>query len=175
MKENIIVIYQDFYSKRISRVENQSVPFSLLETEDLYYIDCDEDSVLVQKKLPPDPELRRIMSIADLQIPAGLTPAIAIDPEGKILMQAFVDKEAISLTLEKGLAHYFSRSKNRIWKKGESSNHTQKILQIEYSDLYHYFVFRVIQNKAACHTGYYTCFYRKMQNNKETVVSEKIS
>lgn len=160
MKENIIIIYQDEWSKRISKVEKAKGDVSLPTSK--YCIDCDEDSVLIQGNFPPDPELGRIMSSDDVTFGAELIPVIAADPEGKILMQAFTNKEALDMSFSKGVAHYFSRSKNRLWMKGESSGHTQEISQIEYSNLYGYIVIRVKQNKAACHTGYYTCFYREL-------------
>ncbi len=61
----------------------------------------------------------------------GLVPVVAQDAEtGQILMLAFADREAVRLTLETGEAHYFSRSRKRIWKKGATSGHTQTIVEI---------------------------------------------
>ncbi len=171
MKENIIIIYQDEWSKRISKVEKKNGDSSIF-AKDKYCIDCDEDSVLIQRNFPPDPELGRIMSASDVPFGSELMPVIAVDLEGNILMQAFTNQEALELSFSKNIAHYFSRSKNRLWMKGESSGHIQEITQIEYSNLYGYIVLRVKQNKAACHTGYYTCFYRELSpDGSEKLIS----
>jgi phosphoribosyl-AMP cyclohydrolase len=164
------LIYQDIWSKRISRVKLAEV-----EGEVEFLIDCDEDSILIQKHLPPDPHLARVISKDSVYFQEPLLPVVVQDREGIVLMQAFVDFKALELSFQEGYSHFFSRSKNRIWKKGEESGHLQKILLIEYSPLYKYLVYKVEQNKAACHTGYYSCFYRKLKGNQvELVYPSKI-
>lgn len=171
------LIYQDSYSKRISKVELLDVDKlnQFLEKETNYLFDCDEDAFVVQKNFPPDPELGRISELIPELQEKSLYPIIAQDKSGNILMAAFGNKETIQQSFSTGLAHYFSRSRNKIWKKGEESGHIQTIITIEYSRLYKYFVFRVEQKLAACHTGYYSCFYRKKQSNSVVnVYSEKL-
>lgn len=172
-----LLIYQDEYSMRVSKVE--VLPTDILKkklaNEKTYLIDCDEDAYIVKKNFPPDPELARLSEILPELENDSLYPMIAQDKEGNILMSAFGNFYSLLLSFKTGFTHYFSRSRKRIWKKGEESGHTQKIIIIEYSRLYRYFVFRVEQNVAACHTGYYSCFYRKVQaGNIENIYNQKL-
>lgn len=100
----------------------------------------------------------------------GLIPSIAQDENGEVLMLAFMNEEAFKLSCESGYAHYFSRSKNRIWKKGESSGNTQKIKQIMLDCDNDAILLKVEQVGAACHTGSRSCFFREFDilgNSKE--------
>lgn len=92
----------------------------------------------------------------------GLIPAIAQDENGEVLMLAYMDEEAFKLTLETGYAHYFSRSKQRIWKKGESSGNTQKIKQIMLDCDNDTLLLKVEQIGSACHTGSRSCFFKEL-------------
>ncbi|MCX7998537.1 MAG: phosphoribosyl-AMP cyclohydrolase [Leptospiraceae bacterium] len=172
-----ILIYQDKYSKRISKVEllPNDILVKKLANEITYLIDCDEDAYILQKNFPPDPELARLSEfLPELQV-SFFFPTIAQDKNGNILMVAFGNFVSIQQSFQTGYAHYFSRSRSKIWKKGEESGHTQKVIIIEYSRLYKYFVFRVEQCVAACHTGYYSCFYRKVQaSNIENIYNQKL-
>ncbi len=95
-----------------------------------------------------------------------LIPAIAQDYKSKdILMLAYMNKEAFELTLNSGYAHYYSRSKQRIWKKGESSGHTQKIKDILIDCDGDTILLLVEQKGVACHTGKYSCFFRSIKDN----------
>jgi len=92
-----------------------------------------------------------------------LIPAIIQDIHTKqILMLAFMNKEALQLTLETKQMYYFSRSKQRIWKKGESSGHTQALKQCFIDCDNDSLLFIVEQQGVACHTGSKTCFFRKL-------------
>lgn len=96
-----------------------------------------------------------------------LIPVITQDSSSnEVLMLAYVNKEALELTLKTGFAHYFSRSKQRIWKKGESSNYTQKIVDIFLDCDNDTLLFKVIQEGVACHTGRKSCFFTNIQNEK---------
>ena len=89
-------------------------------------------------------------------------PAIAQDADsGEILMLAWVDAEAWSATLETGFAHYHSRSRNELWKKGGSSGHVQEIVAVRVDCDEDAILYVVRQTGAACHTGNRTCFYRE--------------
>ncbi|EMY23290.1 phosphoribosyl-AMP cyclohydrolase [Leptospira interrogans serovar Australis str. 200703203] len=90
-----------------------------------------------------------------------MVPVVAIDLQGQILMQAFGNEESQTLSLKTGYAHYFSRSRNQLWKKGDTSGHTQKILQILSPTDRSFLVYQVEQEVAACHEGYYSCFFRE--------------
>ncbi|WP_198304273.1 bifunctional phosphoribosyl-AMP cyclohydrolase/phosphoribosyl-ATP diphosphatase HisIE [Arcobacter vandammei] len=103
----------------------------------------------------------------DWQKTDGLIPAIAQDSlTNEVLMLGYMNKEALELTLKTGFVHYFSRSKQRIWKKGESSNHTQKINDILLDCDNDTILLKVTQEGVACHTGRKTCFFTNLSNNE---------
>ena len=90
----------------------------------------------------------------------GLVCAIAQDCEsGEVLMQAYMNREAYEKTLETGYAHYYSRSRNKLWKKGEESGHCQQVVSVTLDCDRDCVLLRVCQRGAACHTGRYTCFF----------------
>jgi phosphoribosyl-ATP pyrophosphohydrolase/phosphoribosyl-AMP cyclohydrolase len=82
-----------------------------------------------------------------------------------------MNEEALELTKNTGFAHYFSRSKQRIWKKGESSNHTQEIVDILLDCDSDTLLLKVKQNGVACHTGRKSCFFTSLKNEK--IILEK--
>ena len=90
----------------------------------------------------------------------GLICAIAQDYEsGEVLMQAYMNREAFDKTLETGYAHYWSRSRQKRWKKGEESGHRQKVIGVYLDCDSDCVLLKVQQTGAACHTGNYTCFF----------------
>jgi len=94
---------------------------------------------------------------------SGLVPVVVQDIDSKdVLMQAFVNEEALRLSFKTGYAHYFSRSRNMIWKKGETSGHTQKIVKILVDCDEDCILYMVKQSGVACHTGEYSCFFREI-------------
>jgi len=91
----------------------------------------------------------------------GLIPVIAQDRETKdILMLAYASREAVACTQETGYAHYYSRSRKKIWKKGEESGNLQQVHEIRIDCDADALIYVVSQQCAACHTGHWTCFYR---------------
>lgn len=160
IKENITIIEQDFETKKIISVK--TMPSNSLNSKNLiekkHFIDCDLDSILVSGKYELI-QTQKIKSSKDISF-SNLLPVVTVDAAGKVLMQAFVNEEALEKTLESGFAVYFSRSRNKIWLKGESSNNKQKIIDIQYADSF--FVYIVKQDLAACHEGFYSCFYRQL-------------
>ncbi|RXJ80834.1 bifunctional phosphoribosyl-AMP cyclohydrolase/phosphoribosyl-ATP diphosphatase HisIE [Arcobacter sp. F2176] len=97
----------------------------------------------------------------------GLIPVITQDSiTNEVLMLAYMDKEALSLTLTTRYAHYFSRSKQRIWKKGEESGHTQKMVEIMLDCDNDTILIKVIQEGVACHTGRKSCFFTNLETNE---------
>lgn len=91
----------------------------------------------------------------------GLLPVIVQDHETKeVLMFAYMDEEAFGLTLQTGLAHYFSRSRRKLWKKGEESGHVQRVKEVLVDCDADCLLLIVEQDTAACHTGHVSCFYR---------------
>jgi len=101
----------------------------------------------------------------DFEKQGGLVPVIVQDnTTQEVLMLAYMNKEAVELTLSTGYAHYYSRSKQRIWKKGESSNHTQKIVSIKLDCDNDTLLLKVDQNGVACHTGRKSCFFTDLES-----------
>lgn len=104
------------------------------------------------------PEILELLKDSD-----ALMPAIAQDSlSGEVLMLAYVNAESLALTIESGFATYFSRSRNQIWKKGETSGHLQKIVSITLDCDGDAILFQVIQEGSACHTGEFTCFHQEV-------------
>ncbi len=91
----------------------------------------------------------------------GLVPVVVQDFKSKdVLMVAYMNREAFELTLKTGKAHYYSRSRKQLWLKGETSGHTQQVKSVQIDCDNDTILINVEQNVAACHTGYWSCFYR---------------
>jgi len=98
--------------------------------------------------------------------PNGLVPAIAQDAaDGRVLMLAWMNAEALALTVDTGLAHFWTRSRGRIWKKGEDSGNTLRVIEIRTDCDQDALVLQVEVGGAgvACHTGRRSCFYRALR------------
>jgi len=94
---------------------------------------------------------------------SGLVTCVATDAAtGAVLMVAHMNDEALRKTIESGEAWYFSRSRNALWRKGESSGHTQRVVEMRLDCDQDAIWIRVEQTGAACHTGRKSCFYRKV-------------
>jgi phosphoribosyl-AMP cyclohydrolase len=106
----------------------------------------------------------------------GLIPAIAQDYEtGEVLMLAYINAESWAKTLETGNATYWTRSRQKLWMKGESSGNVQKIKEILVDCDDDTVVFKIEQlGGAACHTGHRTCFYRKLEGDKLVVQGKPV-
>ncbi|HHY63417.1 MAG TPA: phosphoribosyl-AMP cyclohydrolase [Clostridiaceae bacterium] len=97
----------------------------------------------------------------------GLVPVITQDDEnGDVLMMAWMNEEALRLTLETRRMTYYSRSRKSLWVKGETSGHYQRLVSIAIDCDGDTLLARVIQQGAACHTGNRTCFYRKLDGQE---------
>jgi phosphoribosyl-ATP pyrophosphohydrolase/phosphoribosyl-AMP cyclohydrolase len=95
--------------------------------------------------------------------PSGLIPAIAQDAVTReVLMLAWMNREALARTVETGRAHYFSRSRGRLWLKGETSGHFQRVREIRRDCDDDALLLLIDQTGAACHTGNRSCFYRRL-------------
>ena len=94
----------------------------------------------------------------------GLIPVVVQDAESKeVLMLAYANKEALEKTLSTGYAHYWSRSRKKLWMKGETSGNTQKIQKVMTDCDYDTLLYVVDQKGPACHIGKYTCFHNKLK------------
>jgi phosphoribosyl-AMP cyclohydrolase len=105
---------------------------------------------------------------------AGLIPAVVQDARGEVLMVAYMNREALAETLETRFATYYSRSRQTMWRKGESSGHRQRVLEVRIDCDLDCLVLKVEQAGGACHTGYYSCFYRAIQDGQITTVEAPI-
>lgn len=106
----------------------------------------------------------------------GLVPVIAQDAEtGAVLMQAYMDKEALALTLEKGRMVYWSRSRKELWEKGATSGQTQELVSLTADCDGDSLLAKVIQRGGgACHTGAYSCFFNAMTEDRQDVGSANV-
>jgi phosphoribosyl-AMP cyclohydrolase len=106
----------------------------------------------------------------------GLLPAIVQDYQtNEVLMLAYINKQAWEKTLETGKAHYWSRSRNKLWLKGETSGHVQNIHHILVDCDDDTVVYKVEQlGGAACHTGHRSCFFRQLNGDNLVTKEEKI-
>jgi phosphoribosyl-AMP cyclohydrolase len=98
----------------------------------------------------------------------GLVPVITQDhATGEVLMQAYMNPEAWSLTRSTGYVHYWSRSRNKIWKKGETSGNLQEVRELRVDCDNDCVLVKVVQHGgAACHTGFRSCFFQVVDNDK---------
>jgi len=107
---------------------------------------------------------------------AGLVPAIAQDAtSGRVLMMAWMNAQAIEQTIATGFAHYYSRSRQRQWQKGESSGHLQKLVSMHLDCDGDTILLTVEQTGPACHTNRASCFYRELRNDSWATIEEPMA
>ena len=108
----------------------------------------------------------------------GLITAISQDSaSGEVLMVAYMNEEALSLTINSGNAVFFSRSRQKLWRKGEESGHVQKVERILVDCDQDCLILKVTVDQGQCHVGYQSCFYRALQsrgNSKLELIAEKV-
>ncbi|MCC6240254.1 MAG: phosphoribosyl-AMP cyclohydrolase [Phycisphaerales bacterium] len=107
----------------------------------------------------------------------GLIPAIIQDhATGQVLMMAWMNRDSLEQTIKTGKTHFFSRSRNKLWLKGESSGHIQQVRSIATDCDQDVLLIKVQQAGAACHDGYYSCFYRQYQGETSDwkIVGDKL-
>ena len=112
----------------------------------------------------------------DFEKLGGLVPAVAQDwKTGEVLMLGFMNREAFEATVAEGRAVYFSRSRRKLWRKGETSGNVQHVKEI-YVDCDEDTVLLKVEQVggAACHEGYRSCFYRRLEDGGLKVVGERI-
>jgi phosphoribosyl-AMP cyclohydrolase len=115
------------------------------------------------------------MSI-DFDKAGGLVPAIAQDADtGRVLMLAWMNREAYEETLRTGRACYYSRSRGRLWRKGEESGHVQQVCEVFLDCDADTVLLKVNQvGGAACHEGYASCFFRRVAGQRLEIVDERV-
>ncbi len=106
----------------------------------------------------------------------GLLPVVAQEAgTGEVLMLAYANREALERTLQTGFAHYYSRSRQTLWKKGESSGHLQRVREVRYDCDADTLLYLVEQEGPACHTGAHSCFFRVLRETGESGVRSQES
>jgi phosphoribosyl-AMP cyclohydrolase len=112
----------------------------------------------------------------DFDKAGGLVPAVAQDAAtGQVLMLAWMNREAFEETVRTGRAVYFSRSRNRLWRKGEESGHVQEVRGVYVDCDADTVLLKVTQlGGAACHEGYASCFFRELTGGELHVIAEKV-
>jgi phosphoribosyl-AMP cyclohydrolase len=112
----------------------------------------------------------------DFEKTGGLVPAIAQDAAtGDVLMMAWMNREAYEETVRTGRAVYFSRSRNKLWRKGEESGHVQEVRGIFIDCDADTVLLKVNQvGGAACHEGYASCFFRKVEGDELRVIADRV-
>jgi phosphoribosyl-AMP cyclohydrolase len=112
----------------------------------------------------------------DFDKSGGLVPAIAQDAAtGRVLMLAWMNREAYEETLRTGRAVYYSRSRGRLWRKGEESGNVQEVREVYLDCDADTILLKVHQiGGAACHEGYASCFFRKVEGDKLRVIGERL-
>lgn len=117
-----------------------------------------------------------IGSMIDFDKSGGLVPAIAQDADtGQVLMLAWMNRDAFDETVRTGRACYFSRSRNKLWRKGEESGNVQEVREISIDCDADTILLKVKQiGGAACHEGFASCFFRKLQDGELKVIGERI-
>ncbi len=118
----------------------------------------------------------KLINLLDFsKIEGNLVPVITQDIQtNEILMLAFANEEAVRKSMETGYAHYYSRSRRELWKKGETSGHVQEIQQIITDCDSDSLLFKVKQIGAACHKGYDKCFYNEFVDGKIKIIGKKV-
>jgi phosphoribosyl-AMP cyclohydrolase len=113
--------------------------------------------------------------IPDFAKAGGLLPAVAQDAAtGEVLMVAYMNQASFAETMATGRAVYFSRSKNRLWRKGEESGHVQRVLSILVDCDADTILLKVEQEGPACHEGYRSCFFRELSAEGPKVVLPRL-
>ncbi len=102
----------------------------------------------------------------------GLIPAVITDTTtGDVLMVGFMNQHALEATRDTGFVHFWSRSRQRLWKKGETSGHVQQVEHISVNCELNSLLIEVSQTGAVCHDGYPTCFYRRLEDDNSLTVT----
>ncbi|XDD46324.1 phosphoribosyl-AMP cyclohydrolase [Leptospira sp. WS39.C2] len=191
-KDIVFLSKPEFLSQDISlRILNSKQTENYIQsfdyTKSKLYVDCDEDCFLeisseinlfAKRLLWENGELLVNQSELDslLQTMPSLSPFLAQDLTGKDLMLAWGKKESLLNAIESGFGTYFSRSRNGKWVKGEESGHLQNLKQIYLHSNPFFVQYVTEQLGAACHTGYYSCFFRELRQDESVsfVYSNKV-
>lgn len=104
----------------------------------------------------------------------GLVPAIVQDEDGAVLMLAYMNREALARTLRTRKLHYYSRSRRKLWLKGETSGHLQRLVSVALDCDGDALLFTVKQTGGACHEGYRSCFFRVLKKGRLSISGKRL-
>ncbi len=107
--------------------------------------------------------------LSQLNFQDGLIPAVVADEEERVLVLCYMDREALRKTLQTGRVHVFRRSRGRLMAKGESSGHVQRLKELRVDCEENSLLLKVEQEVAACHAGYYSCYYRRYNAEEDAL------
>nr|WP_318024131.1 phosphoribosyl-AMP cyclohydrolase [Ghiorsea bivora] len=135
-----------------------------------------KDLIMPVEKVEPQAPMGLDNLLKDIKFnDDGLVPAIAQSVDtGRVLMMAWMNEEAVKQTLNTNYAHYYSRSRKTQWKKGETSGHVQKVLDIFLDCDGDTILLLIEQTGAACHTNRASCFFREKRGDKWVTFEEPI-
>ena len=103
----------------------------------------------------------------------GLVPAVVQDSEtGEVLMLAYMNRQALEETIKTGISHFYSRSRKKLWQKGETSGNIQTVSEVRLDCDGDTVLLKVRQKSAACHKGYRACFYRKLEDGSDLKIMD---
>jgi phosphoribosyl-AMP cyclohydrolase len=129
----------------------------------------------VEVRVPPHGQPTAEAPLPNFAKGNGLLPAVAQDAAtGEVLMVAYMNAESFAETVATGRAVYFSRSKGRLWRKGEESGHVQQVVQILVDCDADTILLKVNQQGPACHEGYRSCFFRELSGDSVKIVRERL-
>lgn len=166
-------------------------PFEPLEPGNLavreVYLDCDGDALLAKVEPPEDVSWaflpRQKITLQDVMVeelitwsalPGNLLPVVVEDTKWNVLMMAWMNREALHVTYQTRRACYYSRSRKKLWRKGEESGHVQTVQHFWAHEQGYALLIMVEQTGGACHDGYRSCFYRRAGESGLEVVEERI-
>lgn len=130
---------------------------------------------MIMKKIKQDDIKKLINNLDFTKISGNLIPIITQDiSSDKILMLGFATAEAVKKSLETGYVHYYSRSRNVLWKKGETSGNLQEIKEIFIDCDNDSILYKVKQVGGACHEGYYSCFHKKFEDGSLVICEKRL-
>ena len=142
-----------------------------MDFESRLWLSCNKGrgaSVIAKGSLIASANLEAFAPLFDA---AGLLTAVAVDAvSGRLLMLAHMDAEALARTRETGFAHFHSRSRGRLWMKGETSGHALRVLEIRVDCDQDAIELRVEAAGPACHTGAQSCFYRRLEDDALVII-----
>ncbi|MCX8035608.1 MAG: phosphoribosyl-AMP cyclohydrolase [Candidatus Sumerlaeia bacterium] len=121
-----------------------------------------------------DEQIEKVLDILKYDS-AGLVTIVAQDAgSGEVLMIAHANREAVRKTLQTGIVHYWSRSRQKLWLKGETSGHVQRVREIRLDCDGDAVLVKIEQSGGACHEGYRSCFFRVLRDGRLVVEGEKV-